>query len=149
MLRFFPEYKRARTAILFAFLVPLFGCDGGIRIHGCVYTQTKPVTDAKSTAYESDPAVTRKDLVPLGDAHVLLFRSPLAETGQTEAWKSGVNTDTKGDFETGGVCAPGRKEFSVQVGKDKYQALTYKFSTSTGQKTLYFVLSPSPSDTVR
>ncbi len=120
----------------------LSGCDGAVHVSGRVYTYRQPMAGAHGEAVESDPA-NEPGLRPLGTAKLLLYRSPLAERGQTEAWKSYETTDADGRFSAGGACAPGRTSFSIDIGADGYETLRHRFRTVDTRKDLFFILVPA------
>lgn len=110
-------------------LLTLAGCDGGVAIQGRVYVETQADPRAGSRVLEVEPNGDSR-MKPLTDAHVVLFRSPLAERGQTDAWKSEMDTDARGEFQLSGACAPNRREFSIQISKQGFQTVKYRFRTS-------------------
>ncbi len=110
---------RAAASILIVLLAMIcVACDGSVRAKG-------RIRDANST--------------PLANAKIALQRS---ERG---AWNFTTESDEKGCFSVGGIVAPGRYKYDLDVSLAGYKPFKTKVDTLT-ENNLEIILMPETSE---
>ncbi|MHC4597924.1 MAG: carboxypeptidase-like regulatory domain-containing protein [Planctomycetota bacterium] len=114
---------KTRKLFLWAGLLLVAGCDGGIQIRGVVCELRNPETRKGSLIFVNETSSIGGESTPVENAVVTLFHGGdyrHEELDETTIWKKTTRTDKEGRFRIESVTAPGSFHAIIRVDKEGY-----------------------------